>query len=92
MQPPSQELLVRDLHDNTWTFRHIYRGECCFDYLPSVSSSNLIRTTTIIKIAQKENWQHADFVTNSVNNTTQLLCRSLCVCKYVYNNILTLST
>lgn len=27
MQPPTQELLVRDLHDNTWTFRHIYRGE-----------------------------------------------------------------
>lgn len=30
MQPPSQELVVRDLHDNTWTFRHIYRGE--FDF------------------------------------------------------------
>ncbi|XP_061968557.1 auxin response factor 5-like isoform X2 [Populus nigra] len=27
MQPPSQELVVRDLHDNTWTFRHIYRGQ-----------------------------------------------------------------
>lgn len=27
MQPPNQELVVRDLHDNTWTFRHIYRGE-----------------------------------------------------------------
>lgn len=27
MQPPTQELVVRDLHDNTWTFRHIYRGE-----------------------------------------------------------------
>lgn len=26
MQPPTQELVVRDLHDNTWTFRHIYRG------------------------------------------------------------------
>ncbi|MCD7447333.1 ADP-ribosylation factor, partial [Datura stramonium] len=25
MQPPTQELVVRDLHDNTWTFRHIYR-------------------------------------------------------------------
>ncbi|KAI3513681.1 hypothetical protein L1887_21019 [Cichorium endivia] len=21
-----KELIVRDLHDNTWTFRHIYRG------------------------------------------------------------------
>ncbi|MBA0659058.1 hypothetical protein Goklo_011220 [Gossypium klotzschianum] len=38
MQPPSQELVMRDIHDNTWTFRHIYRGECCFDYLHSVSS------------------------------------------------------
>ncbi|MBA0691551.1 hypothetical protein Goari_009173, partial [Gossypium aridum] len=27
MQPPSQELVMRDIHDNTWTFRHIYRGE-----------------------------------------------------------------
>ena len=27
MQPPNQELIVRDLHDNVWTFRHIYRGE-----------------------------------------------------------------
>ncbi|KAI3502779.1 hypothetical protein L1887_31086 [Cichorium endivia] len=27
MQPPTQELIVRDLNDNTWTFRHIYRGQ-----------------------------------------------------------------
>ncbi|EPS64438.1 hypothetical protein M569_10340, partial [Genlisea aurea] len=27
MQPPSQELVVRDLHENTWNFRHIYRGQ-----------------------------------------------------------------
>ncbi|CAL5029476.1 unnamed protein product [Urochloa decumbens] len=27
MQPPNQELIVRDLHDNLWTFRHIYRGQ-----------------------------------------------------------------
>jgi hypothetical protein len=26
MQPSNQELVVRDLHDNMWTFRHIYRG------------------------------------------------------------------
>lgn len=26
MQPPAQELVARDLHDNIWTFRHIYRG------------------------------------------------------------------
>ncbi|XP_078443888.1 auxin response factor 5-like [Wolffia australiana] len=27
MQPPAQELQVKDLHDNVWTFRHIYRGQ-----------------------------------------------------------------
>ncbi|GAB2293876.1 hypothetical protein Dimus_028087 [Dionaea muscipula] len=27
MQPPTQELVVKGLHDNTWTFRHIYRGQ-----------------------------------------------------------------
>ncbi|XWS24457.1 hypothetical protein CRYUN_Cryun28dG0104300 [Craigia yunnanensis] len=27
MQPPTQELVVGDLHGNTWTFRHIYRGQ-----------------------------------------------------------------
>ncbi|KAK6944705.1 B3 DNA binding domain [Dillenia turbinata] len=27
MQPPSQELVARDLHDQTWTFKHIYRGQ-----------------------------------------------------------------
>ncbi|KAK9129568.1 hypothetical protein Sjap_010055 [Stephania japonica] len=27
IQPPSQEITVRDLHDNSWTFRHIYRGQ-----------------------------------------------------------------
>lgn len=27
MTPPAQELVARDLHDNVWTFRHIYRGQ-----------------------------------------------------------------
>ncbi|KAL6661811.1 hypothetical protein ACP70R_001195 [Stipagrostis hirtigluma subsp. patula] len=27
MQPPAQELQARDLHDATWTFRHIFRGQ-----------------------------------------------------------------
>ncbi|KAE8688077.1 Auxin response factor 16 [Hibiscus syriacus] len=27
MQPPAQELVARDLHENTWSFRHIYRGQ-----------------------------------------------------------------
>lgn len=30
MQPPAQELVARDLHDNVWTFRHIYRGNVHF--------------------------------------------------------------
>ncbi|KAF8391012.1 hypothetical protein HHK36_023312 [Tetracentron sinense] len=25
-QPPAQELIARDLHDNEWKFRHIFRG------------------------------------------------------------------
>ncbi|KAE8665084.1 Auxin response factor 19 [Hibiscus syriacus] len=27
MQPPAQELVARDLHENVWNFRHIYRGQ-----------------------------------------------------------------
>ncbi|XP_076920117.1 auxin response factor 19-like [Bidens hawaiensis] len=27
MQPPAQELVARDLHHQSWTFRHIYRGQ-----------------------------------------------------------------
>ncbi|XP_073016248.1 auxin response factor 5-like isoform X2 [Primulina eburnea] len=27
MQPPAQEIVARDLHDNVWTFRHIFRGQ-----------------------------------------------------------------
>ncbi|XP_021756700.1 auxin response factor 7-like isoform X1 [Chenopodium quinoa] len=27
MQPPCQELMAKDLHNQTWTFRHIYRGQ-----------------------------------------------------------------
>ena len=26
LQPPAQELIARDLHDNEWKFRHIFRG------------------------------------------------------------------
>ncbi|XP_038683941.1 auxin response factor 6-like isoform X2 [Tripterygium wilfordii] len=26
-QPPSQELIARDLHDHEWKFRHIFRGQ-----------------------------------------------------------------
>ncbi|KAI8553279.1 hypothetical protein RHMOL_Rhmol05G0003100 [Rhododendron molle] len=27
MQPPAQELVAKDLHDQSWAFRHIYRGQ-----------------------------------------------------------------
>ncbi|XP_035834088.1 auxin response factor 19-like [Helianthus annuus] len=27
LQSPAQELVARDLHDNVWTFRHIYHGQ-----------------------------------------------------------------
>ncbi|XP_078157678.1 auxin response factor 19 isoform X2 [Carex rostrata] len=27
MQPPAQELVAKDLHDSSWKFRHIYRGQ-----------------------------------------------------------------
>lgn len=29
-QPPAQELIARDLHDNEWKFRHIFRGQFSF--------------------------------------------------------------
>ena len=29
-QPPAQELVARDLHDQEWHFRHIYRGTILF--------------------------------------------------------------
>jgi len=32
MQPPAQELVAKDLHDNTWPFRHIYRGIMVLTY------------------------------------------------------------
>ncbi|KAJ7965018.1 Auxin response factor [Quillaja saponaria] len=27
LQPPAQELIAKDLHDNEWKFRHIFRGQ-----------------------------------------------------------------
>ncbi|KAL9251466.1 Auxin response factor 19-like protein [Drosera capensis] len=27
MQPPAQELVAKDLHGQSWTFRHVYRGQ-----------------------------------------------------------------
>lgn len=42
MQPPAQELMARDLHDQTWTFRHIYRGTFQDLLLSYVGGLNLI--------------------------------------------------
>lgn len=37
-QPPAQELIARDLHDNEWKFRHIFRGKyVLFSRLFSIS-------------------------------------------------------
>lgn len=41
MQPPARELVARDLHDNMWTFRHIYRGKSHF-YASSVSFTSTV--------------------------------------------------
>lgn len=35
-QPPAQELIAKDLHDNEWKFRHIFRGRF---HLSSFSTS-----------------------------------------------------
>lgn len=39
MQPPAQEIVARDLHDNVWTFRHIYRGKAHSDTILCFQSS-----------------------------------------------------
>jgi hypothetical protein len=44
MQPPAQELQARDIHDNVWTFRHIFRGgeNIALSLLPNGSSRTLL--------------------------------------------------
>ncbi|KAE8802856.1 auxin response factor 11 [Hordeum vulgare] len=37
MQPPNQELIVQDLHDNMWIFRHIYREQSEFQSIALLS-------------------------------------------------------
>lgn len=31
--PPAQELVARDLHDQEWHFRHIYRGKGAISFV-----------------------------------------------------------
>jgi len=42
--PPAQELVARDLHDQDWHFRHIYRGKSTifFVYLDESGLSYLV--------------------------------------------------
>ena len=45
MQPPAQELGAKDLHDASWTFRHIYRGyELLLVFLTNAMYSMLLHT------------------------------------------------
>lgn len=41
MQPPTQELVAKDLHDNTWAFRHIYRGIATLTYSSFIADLSL---------------------------------------------------
>jgi hypothetical protein len=51
MQPPAQEIVAKDLHDTTWTFRHIYRGIVTFTYF-NFPSNFLIYYYWFYKIAR----------------------------------------
>ena len=39
-QPPTQELVAKDLHGNEWRFRHIFRGNGSFILLIHVFCSD----------------------------------------------------
>ncbi|GMN53562.1 hypothetical protein TIFTF001_022703 [Ficus carica] len=47
MQPPAQELVARDLHDNVWTFRHIYRGIRRANRQPTNLSSSVLSSDSM---------------------------------------------
>ncbi|MBA0867224.1 hypothetical protein Goshw_028432 [Gossypium schwendimanii] len=52
MQPPSQELVMRDIHDNTWTFRHIYRDRHQATLPSSVLSADSMHIGVLAAAAQ----------------------------------------
>ncbi|KAL6579958.1 Auxin response factor 19 [Orobanche minor] len=59
MQPPCHELAARDLHDQTWTFRHIYRGQPKRHLLTTywsvfVSSKRLVAGDTVLFIRDEK--------------------------------------
>uniref|UniRef100_M4DJ39 Auxin response factor n=1 Tax=Brassica campestris TaxID=3711 RepID=M4DJ39_BRACM len=49
MQPPAQEIVAKDLHDTTWTFRHIYRGWSVF-----VSTKRLIAGDSVLFVRDEK--------------------------------------
>ncbi|XP_038683759.1 auxin response factor 6-like [Tripterygium wilfordii] len=60
MQPPAQELIARDLHDNEWKFRHIFRGQPKRHLLTTgwsvfVSAKRLIAGDSVLFIWNEKN-------------------------------------
>nr|XP_043619145.1 auxin response factor 6 [Erigeron canadensis] len=59
-QPPAQELIARDLHDNEWKFRHIFRGQPKRHLLTTgwsvfVSSKRLVAGDSVLFIWNEKN-------------------------------------
>ncbi|KAJ0963201.1 hypothetical protein J5N97_028323 [Dioscorea zingiberensis] len=59
-QPPAQELIARDLHDNEWKFRHIFRGQPKRHLLTTgwsvfVSAKRLVAGDSVIFIWNENN-------------------------------------
>ncbi|GAB2285045.1 ADP-ribosylation factor, Arf Arf6 [Dionaea muscipula] len=62
-QPPAQELIARDLHDNEWKFRHIFRGQPKRHLLTTgwsvfVSAKRLVAGDSVIFIWNEKNQLH----------------------------------
>ncbi|GAB4842858.1 ADP-ribosylation factor, Arf Arf6 [Ancistrocladus abbreviatus] len=59
-QPPAQELIARDLHDNEWKFRHVFRGQPKRHLLTTgwsvfVSAKRLVAGDSVIFIWNEKN-------------------------------------
>ncbi|KAJ0256138.1 AUX/IAA domain-containing protein [Hirschfeldia incana] len=59
-QPPAQELIAKDLHDNEWKFRHIFRGQPKRHLLTTgwsvfVSAKRLVTGDSVIFIRNERN-------------------------------------
>ncbi|XP_073029537.1 auxin response factor 6-like isoform X2 [Primulina eburnea] len=60
LQPPAQELIARDLHNNEWKFRHIFRGQPKRHLLTTgwsvfVSAKRLIAGDSVLFIWNEKN-------------------------------------